>query len=101
MSYSEQLNEIIEALGGEPLPTAVGLWTMQLDRIIELLDGGLPGGASWGSITGNIEEQTDLMTTINARALPSVTSSDNGKFLRVVNGAWAASTIPNASGVTF
>lgn len=36
-------------------------------------------------------------------ALPnvSVTTSDNGKFLRVVNGAWAAATVDNANGVSF
>lgn len=36
-------------------------------------------------------------------ALPnvSVTASDNGKFLRVVNGAWAAATVANANGVSF
>jgi hypothetical protein len=26
----------------------------------------------------------------------AVTTADNGKFLRVVNGAWVASSIPNA-----
>lgn len=44
--------------------------------------------------------------TLNAAdvgALPniSVTASDNGKFLRVVNGAWAAATVENANGVNF
>ena len=38
---------------------------------------------------------------ITVREVPSVTSSDNGKFLRVVNGAWAAVAIANASGVSF
>lgn len=33
--------------------------------------------------------------------LPTVTTSDNGKILRVVNGAWAADTVPSASGVNF
>ena len=33
--------------------------------------------------------------------LPTVTASDNGKFLRVVNGAWAAASVPDASGVSF
>ena len=33
--------------------------------------------------------------------LPSVTEADNGKVLRVVNGVWAAATIPNAEGVGF
>lgn len=33
--------------------------------------------------------------------VPSVTTADNGKFLRVVNGAWAAVEIANANGVSF
>lgn len=35
------------------------------------------------------------------RLLPAVTSSDNGKVLRVVSGAWAAASLPSASGVSF
>ena len=33
--------------------------------------------------------------------VPSVTTADNGKFLRVANGAWAAVEIANANGVSF
>lgn len=33
--------------------------------------------------------------------LPSVTAADNGKFLRVVAGAWAAYEISDANGVSF
>lgn len=33
--------------------------------------------------------------------LPTVSTSDNGKFLRVVDGAWAAATVDNANGVSF
>jgi hypothetical protein len=33
--------------------------------------------------------------------LPTVTASDNGKVLRVVNGAWTAVNLPSASGVSF
>lgn len=33
--------------------------------------------------------------------LPAVTASDNGKFLRVVSGAWAAAEIENANGGSF
>ena len=36
-----------------------------------------------------------------AKELPAVTASDNGKFLRVVNGVWAAATVDNANGVSF
>lgn len=38
---------------------------------------------------------------IDTSELPAVTSSDNGKVLQVVNGAWAASSLPSASGVSF
>ena len=31
----------------------------------------------------------------------TVNAADNGKFLRVVNGAWAADTVDNANGVSF
>ena len=38
---------------------------------------------------------------ITIREVPSVTTADNGKFLRVVNGAWAAVAIADANGVKF
>lgn len=38
---------------------------------------------------------------VTVREVPSVTASDNGKFLRVVSGAWAAETINDAEGVSF
>ena len=38
---------------------------------------------------------------VDASGVPSVTVSDNGKFLRVVNGAWAAAEISSANGVSF
>lgn len=34
-------------------------------------------------------------------SLPDVTTADNGKFLRVVEGQWAASTVPNAEEASF
>lgn len=36
-----------------------------------------------------------------AKELPKVTTADNGKFLRVVNGKWAAMAIANANGGSF
>ena len=38
---------------------------------------------------------------VTVREVPDVTTSDNGKFLRVVNGAWTAVAIADASGVKF
>ena len=33
--------------------------------------------------------------------LPGVTAADNGKFLRVVEGAWAAAIVPNGEEMKF
>ena len=38
---------------------------------------------------------------VTIRELPSVAASDNGKFLRVVSGAWAAAAIADANGGSF
>ena len=46
----------------------------------------------------SVNGKTGAVTT---REVPAVTASDNGKFLRVVNGAWAAVKIANANGGSF
>lgn len=38
---------------------------------------------------------------VHPKELPTVAASDNGKFLRVVDGAWAAASVSNANGVSF
>ena len=38
---------------------------------------------------------------VTISSLPTVTTADNGKFLRVVNGVWAAVEIANANGGSF
>lgn len=40
-------------------------------------------------------------TTTNENELPSVTTANNGAFLRVVNGTWAVSTMANAEEASF
>lgn len=64
--------------------------------------------ANIGTVTGitmNGSSQTvspeGVVNLGTITSLPSVTSSDNGKFLTVVSGAWAATTVPNANGVSF
>ena len=49
---------------------------------------------------GDINDNMDIIDEALAAALPAVTSSDNGKFLRVVEGEWAAASIANANGVS-
>lgn len=53
-----------------------------------------------GNGTGAMVEKTpaEVLTILG---LPTVTADDNGKFLRIVNGAWAAVEIADASGVSF
>jgi hypothetical protein len=38
---------------------------------------------------------------VKVREVPSVTASDDGKFLCVVSGAWAAASVPDANGSAF
>lgn len=43
----------------------------------------------------------DTATLYRTPLPPAVSSSDNGKFLRVVDGQWAADSVANAKGVSF
>ena len=58
------------------------------------VDYAIPNNSTVTSINGQTGDVT-------VREVPSVTTSDNGKFLRVVNGAWAVAEVDNASGVSF
>lgn len=42
-----------------------------------------------------------VVTKSESVKTPVVTADDNGKFLRVVNGAWAAATVPSAEEASF
>lgn len=55
-----------------------------------------PGTASAGS-----ESAYARGDHVHPKELPAVTASDNGKFLRVVSGAWAAAEIASANGGSF
>lgn len=75
--------------------------------------GGIPKSDLASSVQSSLDKaetalQTAPVTSVNGktgaveiRELPSVTPSDNGKFLRVVGGAWAAVSISDANGVSF
>lgn len=57
----------------------------------------IPAGVLKGTSSGisSAEAGKDYMGPV------AVTAADNGKFLRVVNGAWAAASVADASGVSF
>lgn len=75
--------------------------------------GGIPKSDLSSSVQSSLDKaetalQTAPVTSVNGktgavtvREVPSVTASDNGKFLRVVSGAWAAVEIANANGGSF
>lgn len=58
------------------------------------VDYAIPNNSTVTSVNGQIG-------AVTVHEVPTVTTSDNGKFLRVVNGAWAAAEVDNASGVSF
>ena len=54
------------------------------------------------NIFANQINGVNVSTIINGgNGLPTVTSTDNGKVLRVVNGQWAAASLPNVSEVSW
>lgn len=79
-----------------------------------LLKGNGSGGVT-AAVAGTDYLKTAPVTSVNSKtgavklvasdvsAMPAVavTTADNGKFLRVVNGAWAAAEVANANGVSF
>lgn len=52
-------------------------------------------GTEWGAWLGTLAKKSDIPM------IPAITTDDNGKFLRVVNGEWAVTAIDNANGGNF
>ena len=72
-----------------------GTWSVEMrEASIKqfLLDANEASSATYDKTTGAITLKSGL---------PKATTADNGKFLQVVDGAWAAVTIANANGVSF
>ena len=54
-----------------------------------------------GTASAGVSKKFSRGDHSHPKELPNVTTADNGKFLRVVNGAWAAAEIANANGGSF
>lgn len=83
---------------------AVSAWGLSGSTLLSAIEGAysLANGKQAKLVSGtNIKtiNNTSLLGSgdIAIAGLPSVTSSDNGKMLVVVNGAWAAATVPNVT----
>lgn len=76
-----------KAAGGTDI--SLGLTSAQVGQIIKVKavdENGKPTEWEAGDLTSG---------------LPNVNENNNGQFLRVVNGAWAADTVPSAGGASF
>lgn len=83
---------IFAMLNGEPyLLTGLSAQAAVFTRV---------AGTTVTTITVSSDYTAALTTTELQPEIP-VTAADNGKFLRVVNGAWAAAEIASAGGVSF
>lgn len=60
--------------------------------------GGIPDYVANNAPVVSVNGKTGDVTI---HEVPAVTTADNGKFLRVVNGAWAIVSIDNANGGSF
>jgi hypothetical protein len=62
----------------------------------------LAGGLTLGMGTANESSiSAAQLSALLAGGLPTPTASDNGKFVMVVNGAYALATVPDANGRSF
>jgi len=62
------------------------------------------GSLAFKSTVAKSDLASDVQTSLgkaDTAITVTVTAADNGKFLRVVNGAWAAATVDNANGASF
>lgn len=99
----------------------VGIWTIYangnisntvalkqiatLDNIVDMVNDGVSTNALLKTAqTLTAAQQAQVKENIGISGtggLPAVTTTDNGKFLRVVSGAWAAATVPDAESAEF
>ena len=99
-------NGVLSATGGGTADSVE--WNKVLDKPTTIAGYGITDAKiENGTITLSNQTITPV-TSVNGgtgavmiREVPAVTTADNGKFLRVVNGAWAAAAIDNANGVSF
>lgn len=65
-----------------------------IDQII--MDDGSRLGAG-----GKLNIKPSDIGAVSTEVIPAVTTEDDGKFMVVVNGAWAVETVPSAEGASF
>ena len=101
--FTDRIAEEISSVSGLVLP--VHVWRIfyngrNVAYLLESADGQIVkftyylGGSG---MTPNVE----VLHTPSSEGVPTVTTANNGQFLRVVNGAWSAVTVPSAEEASF
>ncbi len=91
-------NEAYRTITFEEPPTGDLLTLLQANAVKQSAGGtGLKNLSSYNQDL-SVPRKKDLDAL---KTLPSVTTSDNGKFLRVVAGEWAVASVPDANWVSF
>lgn len=77
--------------------------TFYFDYLTEVMSGVMIEAARYIVTVANssVSVTHELAVATGTDALPTVTTTDNGKFLRVVSGAWAAQAVPSAESNSF
>lgn len=105
--YADYVNKILW------LFTSAGLYHNYRIALVDDGNGGMSGtvetiDTGYGKIDAPSGPSTGDVLTFDGsfwvgypNPVPAVTSADDGKIMQVVNGAWAAVSLPSASGVSF
>ena len=84
------------------IPVTTNADGILFQSLIQPLDDiGFTGQVGYLNLTSQGRDQPYVCNLVYWATLPSVTASDNGKFVTVVNGAYSLVTIPDANGRSF
>ena len=89
------LSVMAQCMSGESDAWTIGFWSHNTPQPWEYTPEA-PGTEDPG-----VSKQYARGDHVHPKELPTVTDTDNGKFLRVVSGAWEAVEIANANGGSF
>ena len=89
------MSVMASCMSGESDTWAIGFWSHNTPQPSDYTP------EAPGTETPGVFKQYARGDHVHPKELPTVTDTDNGKFLRVVSGAWEAVEIANANGVSF
>lgn len=108
VSVADIIDNLTTNVTNKPLSAAQGVaLKAMIDAINAVSIGAIPAPATAAvgqTIRVSAVDENGQPTeweAVDMEGVPTVTTANNGQFLRVVNGAWATSTVPNAEEASF